>query len=58
MANGIAVIAKRKKIALVTHNHKKEDLLDCVRFNKETLLEPELLATGTTGKPVDRHTYS
>lgn len=58
MANGIAVIAKRKKIALVAHNHKKEDLLDWVRFNKETLLEPELLATGTTGKPVDNYTYS
>jgi methylglyoxal synthase len=40
----------RKKIALIAHDHKKTDLLEWVRFNKGTLLQHELFATGTTGK--------
>jgi methylglyoxal synthase len=40
----------RKKIALIAHDHKKTDLLEWVRFNKDTLLQHELFATGTTGK--------
>ena len=44
------VIAEKKKIALIAHDNKKQDLLDWVRFNKGTLLKHELFATGTTGK--------
>ena len=39
----------RKRIALVAHDNKKADLLDWVRFNRATLIEHELFATGTTG---------
>lgn len=43
----------RKKIALVAHDHKKQDLLEWVRFNRDRLLEHELYATGTTGALVE-----
>ena len=39
----------RKRIAMVAHDNKKADLLDWVRFNRATLIEHELFATGTTG---------
>jgi methylglyoxal synthase len=54
MSNRIAVIDQRKKIALIAHDHKKEDLLEWVRFNKGTLLQHELFATGTTGKILEQ----
>jgi len=49
-----AVIGKRKKIALVAHDHKKEDLLEWVKFNKYLLSLHELYATGTTGKVIEK----
>jgi methylglyoxal synthase len=38
-----------KKIALVAHDHKKDDLLEWADYNKETLLQHKLYGTGTTG---------
>ncbi|HVY08097.1 MAG TPA: methylglyoxal synthase [Burkholderiales bacterium] len=43
-------IASRKRIALVAHDNKKQDLLDWARYNRGTLSKHDLLATGTTGK--------
>jgi len=43
-----------KKIALVAHDDKKDDLLEWVRFNKELLIQYELYATGTTGKLLEQ----
>jgi len=54
MTNKIALIGKRKKIALIAHDHKKPDLLEWVRFNKDTLLQHELFATGTTGRLLEQ----
>lgn len=44
-----AEIASRKRIALVAHDNKKQDLLEWARFNRDLLAHHELLATGTTG---------
>ena len=42
----------KKKIALVAHDGRKQDLLEWVKFNVGTLREHELYATGTTGKVI------
>lgn len=38
-----------KTIALIAHDNKKPDLLEWARFNRETLAQHKLVATGTTG---------
>ena len=40
---------ERKRIALIAHDNRKDDLLDWARFNRDTLAAHELFATGTTG---------
>jgi len=58
MAN-LKKLGKRKRIALVAHDHKKADLIEWAIFNKVELAKHELFATGTTGKlmeeALDRH---
>jgi len=45
------LIAKSaKRIALVAHDNKKQDLLEWARFNRESLACHELYGTGTTGR--------
>lgn len=39
----------RKRIALVAHDNKKQDLLAWARFNRHLLAQHDLVATGTTG---------
>jgi methylglyoxal synthase len=39
-----------KKIALVAHDNKKQDLLEWAAFNRELLVRHELYATATTGR--------
>lgn len=39
----------RKRIVLIAHDNRKADLLDWAAFNRGTLSQHELHATGTTG---------
>ena len=38
-----------KRIVLIAHDNRKDDLVDWARFNRETLAAHDLSATGTTG---------
>lgn len=42
--------AKAKRIGLVAHDHKKADLIEWARFNRNLLERHHLWATGTTGR--------
>ena len=43
----------QKRIALIAHDNRKPDLLEWARFNRGTLAEHELYATGTTGSQLE-----
>jgi methylglyoxal synthase len=43
-------IQEKKRIALIAHDRKKQDLVEWARFNRETLRQHQVYATGTTGK--------
>jgi methylglyoxal synthase len=45
---------QEKKVALVAHDNKKQDLLEWARFNKESLAQHEVCSTGTTGKLLEQ----
>lgn len=51
--NKIAM-AQRKKIVLVAHDNKKNDLLEWARFNRGLLAKHTLYATGTTGTLLEK----
>jgi methylglyoxal synthase len=39
----------RKRIGLVAHDHKKDDLIEWAIYNRRILVAHDLVATGTTG---------
>ena len=43
-------MTRRKRIALIAHDNRKQDILDWARYNRGTLANHELFATGTTGQ--------
>lgn len=40
---------RRKRIAVIAHDNRKQDLLEWARYNRGTLGRHQLFATGTTG---------
>jgi len=42
-------MSARKRVALIAHDNRKADMLEWARYNRGTLAEHELYATGTTG---------
>ena len=53
MENKEFVMMPTKKIALVAHDKKKQDLLEWAKFNRDLLAHHQLYATGTTGKMLE-----
>jgi len=43
-----------KKIALVAHDNKKNDLMEWAEYNRDLLLQREIYATGTTGQILEK----
>jgi methylglyoxal synthase len=41
---------EEKRIALIAHDNRKDELLDWARYNRGTLMGHRLFATGTTGE--------
>lgn len=48
------ISGKKKNIALIAHDERKQDLLEWVKFNKGTLSQHNLFGTGTTGSLIAR----
>jgi methylglyoxal synthase len=46
-------MSSRKRIALIAHDSRKDDLLEWVGYNRAVLAEHDLCATGTTGALVE-----
>ncbi len=42
-------MSARKRVVLIAHDNRKADMLEWARYNRETLADHELSATGTTG---------
>ena len=45
----VRLMSARKRVVLIAHDNRKADMLEWARYNRETLAEHELYATGTTG---------
>jgi len=43
-------LSRMKRIALIAHDNRKAELLDWARYNRGTLGDHQLFATGTTGE--------
>lgn len=52
--NTYRTIQQTKNIALVAHDHKKDELINWVKENKDILVKHSLIATGTTGKMIEQ----
>ena len=54
MAYKKIVMELDKKIALVAHDHKKRDLIEWAKFNRDLLAHHKVYATGTTGQRLEQ----
>ncbi len=50
MENPDYILEPRKRIALVAHDNKKQDLIEWARWNRAALAQHIVYATGTTGR--------
>ena len=53
MATPSVPMARHKRIALIAHDNRKRDLLEWARYNRGTLAQHSLFATGTTGTLIE-----
>lgn len=49
MTDKVLPIQAHKRIALVAHDHKKSNLIQWAKYNRELLAQHSIYATGTTG---------
>jgi len=56
MSNINIIMKKKKNIALIAHDERKQDLLEWADYNKGTLRQHNLFGTGTTGSLIARET--
>jgi methylglyoxal synthase len=54
MPNTKTTLPPRKHIALIAHDHKKDDLLEWALHNRKELSRHSLYATGTTGTILEK----
>jgi methylglyoxal synthase len=54
MAYKKIVMERNKRIALVAHDNKKQDLVEWAKFNQTLLAHHEIFATGSTGAMLER----
>jgi methylglyoxal synthase len=54
MAYKRIAMKRDKKIALVAHDNKKQDLVEWAKYNRELLAHHRLYGTGTTGEVLER----
>jgi len=47
------MVTVEKRVALVAHDKRKEELIEWARKNREELAQHSLVATGTTGKVLE-----
>ena len=55
MTDKLKALDRCKTIALIAHDNKKQDLLEWARFNRDTLAGHSLVATGTTGRLLEKN---
>ena len=53
MVNNNFVMGKRKRIALIAHDGKKQELIQWAKDNQQALAQHELCGTGTTARLVE-----
>ncbi len=53
MQQKVLALGQKKKIALIAHDNKKQDLVEWAKYNRDTLAQHIVMATGTTGKLIE-----
>lgn len=54
MDHKILTSGQQKKIALIAHDTRKQDMLEWAKYNRDILAQHIVLATGTTGKLLEQ----